>query len=320
MLLQIVLLIAGLAGVLIGAEFLVNGSSSVAKKCGLSEFIIGMTIVGIGTSTPEMVVSYMGAFKGNSDIAIGNVIGSNIYNIGLILGVTALISPLVITRQNLRRDIPVSILATVMLLFFGFFYQIFGVGYDGINFWGGLILLLSFVLYLVLSFKNDIPDAESDDEHKIKLYPTWKAVIMIISGLALLVGGGRLFVDSATELAKSMGVSDKFIAITVVALGTSLPELATCVVAALKGRGQLALGNVIGSNIANILLILGGSAMIHEMSFANVDWVDAAFLFATVLYVLISSFLFTKNRLDRFDGAILLLMQIGYMTYLILNI
>lgn len=320
MLLQIVLLIAGLAGVLLGAEFLVNGSSSVAKKCGLSEFIIGMTIVGIGTSTPEMVVSYMGAFKGNSDIAIGNVIGSNIYNIGLILGVTALISPLVITRQNLRRDIPVSILATVMLLFFGFFYQIFGVGYNGIDFWGGLILLLSFVLYLVLSFKNDTPDAESDDEHKIKLYPTWKAVIMIISGLALLVGGGRLFVDSATELAKSMGVSDKFIAITVVALGTSLPELATCVVAALKGRGQLALGNIIGSNIANILLILGGSAMIHEMSFANVDWVDAAFLFATVLYVLISSFLFTKNKLDRFDGAILLLMQIGYMTYLILNI
>lgn len=319
MLHEIILLILGLGAVLIGAEWLVNGSSSIAKKCGLSEFIIGMTIVGIGTSTPEMVVSFMGSFEGNADIAVGNIIGSNIYNAALILGVTAMVAPLVITKTNIRKDIPISIFATVLLLFFGFFQQMFGVGYNGLNRIGGAILLAVFVWYMYYSFRHDTPEEGGEDE-KIRLYPTWLAVVLIVAGLALLIGGGKMFVNSATGLAKLLGVSDKFIAITVVALGTSLPELATCIVAAAKGRGRLALGNIIGSNISNILLILGGSALIHPLSFANVDWVDGAFLLLTAVYILCSAAFFVKNKLDRGDAAVLLLMQAAYMTYLILHL
>lgn len=319
MLYEIVILVLSLVAVLVGAEWLVNGSSSIAKKCGLSEFIIGMTIVGIGTSTPEMVVSFMGAFQGNADIAVGNIIGSNIYNAALILGVTAMVAPLVITKTNIRKDIPISIFATVLLLFFGFFQQLFGVGYNGVNRIGGAILLAVFVWYMYYSFRHDTPEEVGEDE-KIKLYPTWLAVVLIVAGLVLLIGGGKMFVNSATGLAKLLGVSDKFIAITVVALGTSLPELATCIVAAAKGRGRLALGNIIGSNISNILLILGGSALIHPLSFANVDWVDGAFLLLTAVYILCSAAFFVKNKLDRGDATVLLLMQAAYMTYLILHL
>ena len=319
MTLQIFILLAGLLLILFGANWLVDGSSSIAKRFGISEFVIGLTIVGIGTSTPEMVVSFMSSFQGKADMAIGNIVGSNIFNTLMILGVAALISPLAITKSNLKRDIPLNIIVTVMLILLGMNLTIFGKGQDQLCRIDGAILLALFAGYLWTSFKSDQGDSEEGGEG-IKEYKNGVSVLMIIAGLAGLIVGGRLFVNSATELAKMFGVSDKFIAITIMAAGTSMPELATCVVAALKGRGQLALGNVLGSNIANILLILGGAALINPLSFAGMTYVDLGIILIGALVILASAFMFKKKELDRYEGAIFVLMEIGYMWYLIANL
>lgn len=316
---QIFILIGGLIMILLGANWLVDGSSSIAKKFGISEFVIGLTIVGIGTSTPEMVVSFLSSFQGKADMAIGNIVGSNIFNTMMILGVTALISPLAITKSNLKRDIPLNIIVTVLLIILGMNFTIFGKGQDQLCRLDGAILLAVFVWYLWTSFKSDQEDSEEDGEG-IRIYTTGMAALLIIIGLAGLIVGGRLFVNSATELAKMFGVSDKFIAITVMAAGTSMPELATCVVAALKGRGQLALGNVLGSNISNILLILGGASLIHPLSFSGMTYVDLGAVLLCGIFILASAYMFKKKQLDRFEGTVLLLMEAGYMWYLIANI
>lgn len=317
MILQIIILISGLLLILFGANWLVDGSSSVAKRFGISEFVIGLTIVGIGTSTPEMVVSFLSSLQGKADMAIGNIVGSNIFNTLMILGVTALIAPMTITKSNLKKDIPINIFVTVLLILLGMNFTIFGMGKDQLCRIDGAILLGIFVWYLWSSFKSDSAD---DEESNIKEYTTLMSAVLIAAGLASLIFGGRLFVNSATELAKMFGVSDKFIAITVMAAGTSMPELATCVVAALKGRGQLALGNILGSNISNILLILGGSALISPLSFNGMTYVDLGTVLVSALFILGSAYLFKKKSLDRFEGAILLIMEAGYMWYLIAHI
>lgn len=317
MTLQILILLGGLALILFGANWLVDGSSSIAKKFGISEFVIGLTIVGIGTSTPEMVVSFLSAFQGKADMAIGNIVGSNIFNTLMILGVTALIAPLTITKSNLKKDIPLNIFVTVLLILLGMNFTIFGLGQDQLSRIDGAILLAIFAWYLYTSFKSDTAD---EDGEGIKEYKTVISVLLIVAGLGALIAGGKLFVNSATELAKMFGVSDKFIAITVMAAGTSMPELATCVVAALKGRGQLALGNVLGSNISNILLILGGSALICPLSFGGMTYVDLGIVLVSAIFILASAYLFKKKQLDRFEGIVLLLMEAGYMWYLIANL
>lgn len=314
MIIQLLLLLAGLFLILYGANWLVDGSSSIAKKSGISEFVIGLTIVGIGTSAPEMVVSFLSSIQGKSDMAIGNVVGSNIFNTMLILGVTALISPLIITRSNLRRDIPLNIMVTVLLILLGMNQTIFGFGENSVSRIDGVILLALFAWYLWVSFRTDVSDDDSSD---VKVRKTGISVIMVAGGLAALVAGGRLFVNSATSLAEMLGVSDKFIAITIMAAGTSMPELATCVVAAMKGRGQLALGNILGSNISNILLILGGSALINPLSFTGMTTVDLGILLMSSFLILLSAFCFEKDRLDRVEGGILILMEAAYMWYLI---
>ncbi len=319
MTLQIFILLAGLLLILFGANWLVDGSSSIAKRFGISEFVIGLTIVGIGTSTPEMVVSFMSSFQGKADMAIGNIVGSNIFNTLMILGVTALIAPLTITNSNLKKDIPLNIIVTALLILLGLNFTLFGKGQDQLCRIDGAILLGVFAWYLWSSFKSDQGDADEDGEG-IKEYKTGISALMIIAGLAGLIIGGRLFVNSATELAKMFGVSDKFIAITVMAAGTSMPELATCVVAALKGRGQLALGNVLGSNISNILLILGGASLINPLSFKGMTPVDLGVLMISAVFILASAYLFKKKQLDRFEGTVLLLMEAGYMWYLIANL
>ena len=317
MFLQILILIAGLLLILFGANYLVDGSSSIAKKFGLSEFIIGLTIVGIGTSTPEMVVSFLSSFQGKADMAIGNIVGSNIFNTMLILGVTALISPLIITKSNLRKDIPLNIIVTVLLIVLGMNQTLFGFGENQLSRLDGAILLAVFAWYIWSSFKSDSADEE---DSQTKEYSVLISIILILGGLAGLIIGGKLFVNSATELAKMFGVSDKFIAITVMAAGTSMPELATCVVAALKGRGQLALGNVLGSNISNILLILGGAALINPLSFSGMTAVDLGAVLVCAIFILASAYLFKKKQLDRFEGTILILMEVAYMWYLIANL
>lgn len=317
MTLQILILISGLVMILLGANWLVDGSSSIAKRFGISEFVIGLTIVGIGTSTPEMVVSFLSSLQGKADMAIGNIVGSNIFNTMMILGVTALIAPMKITDSNMKKDIPLNITVTLVLILLGMNMTLFGVGENALSRIDGIILLLIFAWYLWSSFTKDNTDSE---EEGIKEYTPAISAILIIAGLASLIIGGRLFVDSATALARMFGVSDKFIAITVMAAGTSMPELATCVVAALKGRGQLALGNILGSNISNILLILGGAALINPLSFSGMTYIDLGTLTISSIFILFSAYAFRKRSLDRFEGTILLLMEAGYMWYLISNL
>ena len=322
MLVQFLILAAGLVLILLGANYLVDGASSVAKKFGLSVFIIGVTIVGIGTSAPEMVVSILSAIQGNADMAIGNVVGSNIFNTFMILGVTALIAPLTITKDNLKKDIPLNIIVSILLILLGMNFTLFKLGdSDQLSRLEGAILLLIFAWYLWRSFKNDSDDQNSEEESDSKASKNMlTSIIMIVGGLAGLIFGGRLFVDSATAIAKIFGVSDKFIAITVMAAGTSMPELATCVVAALKGKGQLALGNILGSNISNILLILGGAALINPLSFAGMTAVDLGAVLISAIFIFLSALLFRKKCLDRVEGAILMIMEIGYVWYLISNL
>ena len=318
MLLQIVILIAGLVLILMGANWRVDGSSSVARRLGISEFVIGLTIVGIGTSAPEMVVSFLSAFQGKSAMAVGNIVGSNIFNTLMILGVTALVAPMAITKSNLRKDIPLNIVVTILLILLGRSATMLGIGTtDSVSRLEGVLLLVIFGIYMWSTFKGEKGEKEESVENNIK--PVMAAV-MIIGGLAGLIIGGRLFVNSATQIAQIAGLSEKFIAITIMAAGTSLPELATCVVAAAKGQGQLALGNVLGSNIANILLILGGSALIHPLSFDGITLMDISLFAIAPVLILLTSMTFKKKELDRVEGAIFLCLEIAYMTYMICTI
>jgi len=315
---QILLLLAGLALIVYGADFLVDGASSVARKVGISEFVIGLTIVGMGTSAPEMVVSFIGAIQGKADVAVGNIVGSNIFNTLLILGLSAMILPMSISRSNIRRDIPINIGVVLLLILLGMKATIGYGAENGLTRLDGGILLAAFIIYIWSCFKFDKKeDSEGSSDKEIG---TAKAILLIVGGLAGLIIGGRLFVDSATTLATMLGVSEKFVAITILAGGTSLPELATCVVAAAKKKGQLALGNIIGSNIFNILLILGGSALINPLSFADLDYVDIGVLLLSSLMILGSYFFFRKKVIDRGDGAIMFFIWGAYMAYLFINL
>ena len=319
MLVQIVLTAVGLCLIVFGADFLVDGASAVARKAGISEFVIGLTIVGFGTSCPELVVSVTGALAGNSDISIGNVVGSNIFNSLLILGLTAVLSPVAITSTNKKVDIPLTIGVTLLLIVLGMKKTLFGIGADGISRIEGIIFLILFAVYIIFCFKNGKSD-ESPDDAPAKPMSAGKAILYIILGLGGLIYGGELFVDSAENIAHSVGISDKVIAITLLAGGTSLPELATCIVAAAKHKGQLALGNILGSNVFNILLILGCAATIHPLSFANINLVDMGVLLLSVLLIFTGAYTGKKNALDRFDGALMLLAEAGYMTYLFVTL
>ena len=320
MILQFLILLAGLALILFGANWLVDGSSSIAKKTGMSEFIIGLTIVGIGTSTPEMVVSFISSLQGKADMAIGNIVGSNIFNTFVILGFTAIISPLIITKESLKRDIPLNIGVTALLIALGMKGTIFGLGCDTLTRVDGLIMLTIMALYFRMLLKQPKQtDAGSDEEETTKVFSTGMSIVLILVGLGCLVFGGKLFVDSATEIALYYNMSEKFIGLTIMAAGTSLPELATSAVAAIKGKGQLALGNVIGSNISNILLILGGSALINPLSFGSMTPVDLGVVITGTIFLFISAFIFKKNMLGRIEGLILLLLEAGYMTWLFMN-
>ena len=313
---QILLFLVGLTLIVVGADLLVDGASSVARRFGISEFVIGLTIVGMGTSAPEMVVSFLGALKGNADIAVGNVMGSNIFNTLLVLGLTAVIMPIPITRDNRRRDIPVNFGVTALLALFGM--VICGRSGRELSRWEGAVLLALFIGYMISSFKYD--DGSAGGAAPEKRIRPLLAVLMIAGGLAALIGGGELFVDSATAIARRLGISDKFIAITILAGGTSMPELATCVVAAAKKKGQLALGNILGSNVFNILLILGGSALIHPLSFASMNAVDMGVLLLSAVLVFTGTFLFRRDSLDRGDGILLLLCEAAYFTWLCIRL
>ena len=317
---DVICILVGLVMILVGSDWLVDGASSVARKYGISEFVIGVTIVGIGTSMPELVSSAISAIGGHGDMALGNVTGSNICNVLLILGVTALISPIGYTKSNMRKDIPLALAVSMFLLLV--LYNGFGLfgGVPGISRMDALFLLLFFVIFMVDSFKSGKQDAVEEVTEEGIFMPIGKAVVLIVLGLAGLVFGGRLFVDHTVSIAEQFHVSEAFISITLMALGTSLPELATCVVAAMKGKNQLALGNVIGSNIFNILLIIGASGLISPFEIQSISSVDMIMVVAVMVMLWRAALTFKKRELDRVEGAIFLLCYIGYITYLSLNI
>ena len=308
---NILLLLVGLGLVVLGADWLVNGASSIARRAGISEFVIGLTIVGFGTSCPELVVSLSGAIEGNSDISVGNVVGSNIFNVLFILGLTAMVLPVGRTEKNRRIDIPITLGVTILLVILGITGSMSG---PVISRWEGVLMLLVFSAYLFYCFKSDSKD-EFSETQQATLSIT-KSIALTLTGLAGLIFGGDLFVDSATALARQIGVSDKFIAVTILAGGTSLPELATSLVAAIKGKEQLALGNILGSNVFNAMLILGLSSVITPLSFASMTIVDIITLVLSAVLLLIWAYTGRKNRIDRREGAAMLLCYVAYNVFL----
>lgn len=315
---DILLLIVGLVLILTGANYLVDGASAIAKRAGLSDFIIGMTIVGIGTSTPEMVVSFASAIKGNADIAVGNVLGSNIFNTLMILGATALFSPIRLTSNNVKKDIPFALLAAFVLCTFGCSTWLDGTAVNTITRVSGIMLLSLFGVFMAYTIYSsssqgattDNPDNPSGSK---KTAPIWLAFLMILGGLCGLVFGGDMFVNAASAIAKSLGVSDAVIAVTIVAGGTSLPELASCLVAAYKKNTDQALGNVIGSNVSNIFLILGGSATIHPLVMAGTKPLDLITLMVSSILIFLFAFTFKKKQIDRIEGALLVCLYIAFV-------
>ncbi len=307
MIVSVLLLVLGLALVIGGADTLVDGASAIARKTGVSEFVIGLLIVGFGTSLPELVVSVTGAIDGNSAIAIGNVIGSNVFNTAFILAISAMIVPVAITRANKMQDIPIAILVAFAVALMG--------KNGGLGRVDGIILLVLFAAFIYWSFRTGHSvEEDSDASGAAPAFSTAKAVIFVLGGLAALVFGGRIFVHSAVDVAQRIGVSDKFIAITVLAIGTSLPEFVTSIVAIAKKRSQMALGNIIGSNVFNLLMILGVSAVISPISFDGVDIYDYLALTLSIVLVWTGVYTGKKNLLDRFDASILLLAFAAYMT------
>ena len=310
MIVQILLLLLGLALIVFGADWLVDGSSAIARKAGISEFVIGLTIVGFGTSCPELVVSLTGALQGNADISVGNVVGSNVFNTLLILGLTAVIAPVAVTRSNRRRDIPIALLVT-------FLFAAFALTGTQITLIEGIVFLLVFAAYMFYCFKSDQGAGEEAEE---KVRSLFMAILLVLAGLAGLIFGGQLFVNNATAIARALGVSDKFIAITLLAGGTSFPELATCIVAAAKKKDQLALGNVLGSNVFNILLILGTSAAVTPLSTLALTWVDLGVVLLSAALLWLWTYTGHRNRIDRWEAALMLALFFGYYAWLFVKL
>lgn len=314
---DIFLLIVGLGLILAGANFLTDGSAALAQRFRVPEFIIGLTIVAIGTSTPELVVSVLSAIAGKSDVAVGNVVGSNLFNVFVILGICALIRPLPLTRGNIRRDIPYGVAAAVLLFAMASEKLLHLGSVDRLSRADGIVMLALYIALMVYTIRSvKRTDAPANTAAKAPK-AVWLTLLMIVGGLAALVYGGELFLHNATTLARRLGISESVIAITLVAGGTSLPELASSVVSILKGKSELALGNVIGSNIANILLILGVSASIHPLTMGGITTLDLGMVVLSSLLLLLTAFAFRRKTIDRWEGAIFLAIYIAYIWYLI---
>ena len=326
---DILLLLIGLALILAGANFLTDGSAALAQRFRVPEFIIGLTIVAVGTSTPELVVSVLSALAGKSDVAIGNIVGSNIFNVFLILGICALIRPLPLTAGNIRRDIPFGVAASLLLLFLAM-DSWYGTGaVDRIGRLDGVLMLVIYLLLMLYTIRatgrTAIPEpaaaagtaGAADCDADRRPMAGWLMALMIVGGLAGLIFGGEMFLDNATALARRMGVSDSLIAITLVAGGTSLPELASSVVSLVKGKSDMALGNVIGSNIANILLILGLSASIHPLTMGGITVVDLLVVLLSSVLLFLTAFTFRRRAVDRWEGVLFLVIYAAYIAYLI---
>jgi len=315
---DILLIIAGMALLIKGGDFLVDGASSLARRLKISELAIGLTVVAFGTSAPELVVSLAAAIGSHSEIALGNVIGSNIFNLFAILGITALIAPLAVQKNTVRIEIPFSLLAAIILLLLANF-NFLPNKKNMVSWIDGIILLVLFGLFLLYVYKSMKNSESVDDLSSVKTLSMFKSILFIVLGLVFLVIGGRIVVDSAVNLARDLNISEKIIGLTIVAIGTSLPELVTSITAVIKKSDDIAIGNIIGSNIFNIFLILGASALIKEMNYSPVFNMDIYFLIFGTLLLLLAMFTGKKRKLDRWEGAVFLLLYAGYVVYLIMR-
>ena len=307
---DILFIILGVWCVLKGADYLTEGAAAVARRMHIPEMIIGLTIVAAGTSAPELFVSVVSALKGTSDMAVGNVVGSNIMNTMLIVGVAAMVAPMNISKNTVRKDLPFTVAASMLLLFLAFDHFLGHVG--------GFMLLAGFALFMAYSIYSASRSPEHDSNDLVVQMSKLKSAIFVLGGLLLLIVGSNVFVDHASQLAFSMGISEGVVGLTVVAGGTSLPELATTVVAARKGQSALAIGNVIGSNVFNILLILGLTATIHPLQIEGITTIDMAVMLLSVSFVWI--FCFTRLKVERWEGFVLLIGYLAYLAWLIISL
>lgn len=317
---DILLLAGGLLLILAGANVLTDGAASVAKRFNIPSIVIGLTIVAFGTSAPELTVSVSSALKGSADISIGNVVGSNIFNTLMIVGCTALFAPIVITRNTLRKEIPLCILASVVLLICANDVLLDKSAENTISVSDGLLLLCFFAIFMGYTFAIASNGNDGSAAGEIKTLPLWKSVLFIGGGLAGLILGGQWFVGGASNIARSLGVSEAVIGLTLVAGGTSLPELATSIVAAVKKNPEIAIGNVIGSNLFNIFFVLGCSASITPLHLTGINNFDLLTLVASGVLLWFFGLCFAKRTINRFEGGIMVLCYLAYTTILILNI
>ena len=311
---EYIILIVSLVGIVFGADFLVAGAVSIARKFKVSDFVIGAAIVGVGTSMPELVVSFIGAVNGNADVAIGNVVGSNIFNVLGILGLTAVLFPVAVDKKNMKFEIPLCIGVSVLLTLLVF--NFFNGSTATIGRVDGFVLLFLFAFFMWYSFRRDRNEAIVEEPSQEDATPLWKAVLKVVGGLALLITSCDFFVDNAVLIAKSFGVNDAFISLTLIACGTSLPELAASLAAAVKKNTQLALGNIVGSNIFNITLILGLSSQVMPLTSSGITIVDYLVMIGASILPLVFGF---RGKIGRLGGAVMVICFVAYNWYLITN-
>ena len=329
MLLSILYILVGVVVVLWGADRLTEGAVGVAERLHIPQLVIGLTIVAIGTSMPEFCVSFVSALKGTADLAVGNVVGSNIFNSLMIVGITAMVAPMTILKNTVRLDIPFALLASIILAAFCYDGELTRLD-AGILF--GLFVVFMFITlqHIYIGARGEEQGARSEEQgarsekqeasnkEQGEEMPVWKIVLLILVGLACLVLGSNVFVDGATKVATALGISDAVIGLTVVAMGTSIPELATSVVAARKGNSGIAIGNVLGSNVFNILLVIGLTGVISPMHIQGITWIDLSMLILSMVLLLLFSY--TKYTIARWEGAVLTTLFVGYITWVIMNL
>lgn len=322
-LLAILYFLGGLAAIVKGADWLTDGSASIARKFGIPSLVVGLTIVAMGSSAPELVVSVVAALNGNSDIALGNVVGSNIFNILGIMGITAMVTPIVVERSNIRYDVPFAILAAVAVAITALDSLLNGSGCtDSISRSDGLLLICVFIIFMVYTMsiaqKGKDSGSATSEEDVAGVLPMWRSVTYIVVGLAALIIGGNFLVDGASYIATWIGISQAVVALTIVSAGTSAPELAASIMAARKGDTAMALGNVIGSNVFNVFFVLGTAATIQPIGAGGITMFDISALIASaVLLWVLCKFGKTYYTLTRMEGGLLVVLAIAYYTVLV---
>ena len=323
--LSIIFVVVGAVLVLVGADKLNVGSVGLARRFAIPELVIGLTVVAFGTSLPEFVVSLFASIEGAAAMSIGNIVGSNLFNTLMIVGCTALVCPISVTRSTIFKDIPFSILASIVLpalaldTFFGTGDDVLDRG-DGIALLGFFAVFMAYTFAIATSSQPSATPATSAEggEEDVPQMPAWRIALYLLFGLAGLIGGGELFVQGATGIARSLGVSDAVIGLTLVAGGTSLPELATSIIAARKGQSGIAIGNVVGSNLFNVFCILGACSCVNPLPVHGIEWTDFAFLlFSGLLFWLFSR---TQHRILRWEGALMVAAYVAYISLLVSGI